>query len=66
MHVIEPHDLMDAHEVCEHFGCAMSSLRVAMTRPDKNPALARRVPAPLRKVGGQWVWRRTDIERDEP
>jgi hypothetical protein len=55
-------DLMDAAEVCEHFGCAPSSLRVAMSQPEKNPRLGRLVPKPLRKVGGQWVWRRTDVE----
>lgn len=62
---IEAHDLMDAAEVCEYFGCARSSLRVAMSAPDKNPRLARLVPPPLRKVGGQWVWRRSDVEAVE-
>jgi len=59
---MKPSDLMDAAEVAEHLGVSMSSLRVAMTSPDKFPGLAKRLPPPLRQVGGRWVWARKDVE----
>lgn len=59
---MKPTDIMDTAEVAEHLGVSMSSLRVAMTTPDKHPSLAKRLPAPLRKVGASWVWVRKDVE----
>ena len=60
--MIQPDDLMDAQEVADAFDVTKSSLSVAMSRPDGYPALATRLPPPLRKVGNAWVWRRTDVE----
>jgi hypothetical protein len=59
---ITGHDLMDAVEVAEAFGVTKSSLTVAISRPDVFPALANRLPPPLRKVGHSYVWLRRDIE----
>jgi hypothetical protein len=62
MNRIEPGDLMDTAEVAAHLGVAMSSIRVALTKPRLHPNLAAILPPPLRKVGGTWVWRRVDVE----
>lgn len=59
---IQPSDIMDTAEVAAHFGVSMSSINVAMSKPDLNPRLARALPQPLRRVGKSWVWRRSDIE----
>ena len=61
--MIEASDLMDTAEVAEHLGVSMSSIQVALAAPHRHPALAARLPAPFRKVGRSWVWRRTDIEK---
>ena len=60
--VFDGHDIMDTVEVAAAFGVAVSSVTVALSAPHRNPALARRLPAPLRKVGRSWVWRRSDVE----
>lgn len=62
MNTITAHDLMDAAEVAAAFGVKQSSLSVAMSNPDQYPALANRLPAPLRKISGRYVWARADIE----
>jgi hypothetical protein len=54
---------MDTSEVAAYFGVAMSSIQLALSQPDKFPSLAARLPAPMRKIGRSWVWRRVDIER---
>lgn len=59
---ITGYDLMDSSEVAEAFGVSQSSLNVAMSKPDVFPALADRLPAPIRKIGKSWVWLRVDIE----
>lgn len=59
---ITGYDLMDTAEVAEAFGVKPSSLLVAMSQPGVFPALAGKVPEPLRKVGNSWVWLRADIE----
>lgn len=59
--MIEPSDLMDTAEVAAYLGVAMSSVQVALSQPDKLPAVARRLPAPMRKIGRSWVWRRSDF-----
>lgn len=56
-------DLMDADEVAEAFGVAKSSLQVAMSKGNTYPALRGRLPAPIRKCGGAWVWLRYDVEK---
>lgn len=60
--MIQPDDLMDSTEVAAALGVARASIQVALTRPHVHPTLANRLPAPLRKVGHSWVWRRTDVE----
>lgn len=60
---ITGHDLMDADEVAEAFGVTRSSLHVALSNPDVFPALANRLPAPIRKVGRSYVWLRYDVEK---
>jgi len=60
--MIEPHDIMDTAEVAERLGVAMSSIQVALAAPHRHPSLAAMLPAPFRKVGRSWVWRRTDVE----
>jgi hypothetical protein len=60
--MIEPHDIMDTAEVAERFGVSMSSIQVALAAPHRHPTLAARLPAPFRKIGRSWVWRRVDIE----
>lgn len=60
---ITGHDLMELDEVAEAFGVASSSVRVALSQPDVFPALANRLPAPLRKVGRSFVWLRYDVEK---
>lgn len=59
---IEAHDLMDTVEVAERLGVSTSSILVALAKPDVFPSLAERLPAPFRKIGRSWVWRRSDIE----
>lgn len=66
---IEPDDIMDAAEVATHLGVSASALRVAISAPHRFPGLARRLPAPLRRVtstpgaaNGAPIWRRADIE----
>lgn len=61
--MIHAHDLMDVDEVAAAFGVATSSLRVALSNPDTFPALASRLPPPLRRVGRSWVWERAAVER---
>jgi hypothetical protein len=60
---IDAHDLMDTVEVAAAFGVSVSGVQVALSAPAVNPALARKLPAPIRKIGKSWVWRRTDVER---
>lgn len=68
--MIAPTDVMDSAEVAEHLGVAASSIRVALTSPERHPSLARILPAPLRYIGGSStggrrgtpIWRRADIE----
>ena len=60
---IDARDLMDCSEVAEHLGVSMSSIQVALAAPDRFPTLAAKLPAPFRKIGRSWVWRRTDIEQ---
>jgi len=60
---IQPDELMDAAEVAEALGVTLSTLRVALTRPNVAPTVALRLPEPLRKIGAAWVWRRVDVER---
>ena len=59
---IDAHDLMDTVEVAAAFGVTVSGVQVALSRPAVNPALARKLPPPLRKIGKSWVWTRADIE----
>jgi hypothetical protein len=59
----DAHDLMDTVEVAAAFGVSVSGVQVALSAPAVNPALARKLPAPLRKIGKSWVWRRTDVEQ---
>lgn len=59
---MNPNDLMDVHEVAEAFGVTTSSVRVAQSQPDKYPALANRMPAPVRRIGRSYVWSRADVE----
>lgn len=59
---ITAHDLMDSVEVAAAYNVTQSSLQVAMSAPDSYPSLANRLPAPIRKIGRSWVWRRADIE----
>jgi len=59
---ITAHDLMDTTEVAKAFGVTTSSLRVALNNPDVFPALAARLPDPLRRVGQSWVWLRSEVE----
>ncbi len=59
---IQPHDLMDAQEVAAAFDVTVSSLSVAMSKPDVYSGLADRLPAPIRKIGNAWVWRGADVE----
>jgi predicted DNA-binding transcriptional regulator AlpA len=61
-HRITGHDLMDTAEVADAFGVTTSSVGVAMSKPHVFPALANRLPPPLRKIGKSWVWVRADIE----
>ena len=60
---INAHDLMDSAEVAEAFEVTRSSLSVAMSNPDVFPGLAKRLPAPIRKISGSHVWRRSDVEK---
>jgi hypothetical protein len=53
---------MDTVEVAAAFGATVSGVQVALSRPNVNPALARKLPTPLRKIGKSWVWRRADVE----
>ena len=59
---IEAHDLMDTVEVAAAFGVSVSGVQVALSVPAVNPALARKLPAPIRKIGKSWVWARADVE----
>jgi predicted trehalose synthase len=59
---VQAHDIMDTAEVAAALGVAVASVQVALSRPAVNPALARRLPPPLRKVGNVWVWTRESVE----
>ncbi len=54
--------LLDSAEVAEILGVSQSSINVAMSSPETSPKVARMLPAPIRKIGRSWVWRRSDVE----
>lgn len=60
---ITGHDLMDATEVAAAFGVSRNTLNVAISKPDVYKALAGKLPEPLRKIGNNNVWLRSDVER---
>lgn len=60
--MIEAHDLLDSSEVADLLGTSQASITVAMSNPEISPRVARILPVPLRKVGGSWVWRRSEVE----
>lgn len=54
--------LLDSTEVAELLEVSQKSINVAMSSPEVSPRVARILPAPLRKIGRSWVWRRSDVE----
>lgn len=59
--MIRPADLIDTQELARLLGVSVASLRTMRAQADRYRRLDG-LPAPLRTVNGQPVWRRADID----